>query len=262
MSRNPFTTFNLTKPLVPAVQIPRYIFSCTRVASTRSKQPPRTKQPDIKQRITSYLQHHSRHQDANMAFLLPGLRRGLIASTPLILSTPLLISQYRNRQPIRCDSADPLTKITNDLTRNYASEARTPVITESGAANPRAIRQVSMGSILGVFCGLGISVFSKPLAILIGLGIFVLQVSFVSKGCMCVNSGGLVRGKKEAGFWDSICWPRAKFYGSEDTLMIMTRLLNLEVFTSYRIRSCSDDSSRLMSSLWCGIMLHSSFRLA
>jgi uncharacterized membrane protein (Fun14 family) len=47
---------------------------------------------------------------------------------------------------------------------------------ESGAANPRAIRQVSMGSILGVICGLGISVFSKPLAILIGLGIFVLQV--------------------------------------------------------------------------------------
>jgi hypothetical protein len=33
-----------------------------------------------------------------------------------------------------------------------------------------------MGSILGVFCGLGVSVFSKPLAILIGLGIFVLQV--------------------------------------------------------------------------------------
>lgn len=32
-----------------------------------------------------------------------------------------------------------------------------------------------MGSILGVLGGLGISVFSKPLAILIGLGIFVLQ---------------------------------------------------------------------------------------
>jgi uncharacterized membrane protein (Fun14 family) len=33
-----------------------------------------------------------------------------------------------------------------------------------------------MGSILGVFCGLGISVFSKPLAVLIGLGIVALQV--------------------------------------------------------------------------------------
>jgi uncharacterized membrane protein (Fun14 family) len=80
------------------------------------------------------------------------------------------------------------------LTRNYASEARTPVITESGAANPRAIRQVSMGSILGVFCGLGISVFSKPLAILIGLGIFVLQVSFSLRD---VEFRGVIRGKKE-----------------------------------------------------------------
>jgi hypothetical protein len=112
-----------------------------------------------------------------MSFLLPGLRRGLMLSTPLILSTPLLLQQYRNYQPVRCDGPDPLTKLTNDLTRNYASDAKTPVITESGAANPRAIRQVSMGSILGVFCGLGISVFSKPLAILIGLGIFILQVS-------------------------------------------------------------------------------------
>lgn len=34
-----------------------------------------------------------------------------------------------------------------------------------------------MGSILGVVCGLGVSVFSKPLAVLIGLGVFVLQVS-------------------------------------------------------------------------------------
>jgi hypothetical protein len=99
-------------------------------------------------------------------------------STPIILSTPLLM-QYRYSQPIRCDGPDPITKITNDLTRNYASEAKTPVILESGAGNPKAIRQVSMGSILGVFCGLGISVFSKPLAILIGLGIFVLQVSHV-----------------------------------------------------------------------------------
>jgi hypothetical protein len=114
-----------------------------------------------------------------MSFLLPGLRRGLMVSTPLILSTPLLL-QYRHAQRIRCDAADPISKIKNDLMGNYASEARTPVITESGAANPQAIRQVSMGSILGVLGGLGISVFSKPLAILIGLGIVVLQVRFAT----------------------------------------------------------------------------------
>ena len=118
-----------------------------------------------------------------MAFLLPGLRRSFLLSAPIILSTPLLVHHYRTRQRILCDAPDPLTKITNDLTKNYSSEAETPVFTESGVANPRAIRQVSMGSILGVFCGLGISVFSKPLAILIGLGIFLLQVSQTNLSC-------------------------------------------------------------------------------
>jgi hypothetical protein len=170
MSQTLFTTISLPKACSPLFQ------SFNRAVHTRNR-------PDIKQQLTAYLQHQHRHQptpapESNMSFLLPGLRRGLMLSTPLILSTPLLM-QYRFRQPIRCDGPDPITKITNDLTRNYASEAKTPVITESGAANPRAIRQVSMGSILGVFCGLGISVFSKPLAILIGLGIFLLQASHI-----------------------------------------------------------------------------------
>ncbi|KAF2678962.1 hypothetical protein K458DRAFT_422623 [Lentithecium fluviatile CBS 122367] len=108
-----------------------------------------------------------------MAFLLPGLRRGLMLSTPLILSTPLLVQAYR--RPILCDGPDPLTKITSDLTNRYSTEAQTPVIKQSGAVNPRAVRQISMGSILGVLAGLGVSVFSKPLAILIGLGIVCIQ---------------------------------------------------------------------------------------
>jgi hypothetical protein len=125
-----------------------------------------------------------------MSFLLPGLRRGLMLSTPLILSTPLLAYQFRYAQRIRCDGPDPLSKITNDLTGNYTTEARTPIVTQSGAVNPQAIRQISMGSILGVVGGLGISLFSKPLAVLIGLGIFVLQVSFFSFPCYLVVVGG------------------------------------------------------------------------
>ena len=111
---------------------------------------------------------------SKMAFLLPGLRRGLLLSTPLILSAPLLIQAHR--RPILCDGPDPLTKITSDLKNRYTGEAQTPVIKQSGSANPRAVRQISMGSIFGVLAGLGVSVFSKPLAILIGLGIVCLQV--------------------------------------------------------------------------------------
>lgn len=112
-----------------------------------------------------------------MSFLLPGLRRGALLATPLILSTPLLAHHYRHAQSIRCDSADPLAKL-GDLRNTYAHDAQTPVITQSGAPNPKAVRQISMGSILGVMGGLGISVFSKPLAILIGLGVLLVQVSF------------------------------------------------------------------------------------
>lgn len=131
----------------------------------------------IERQLSAYLQQHQRPRPAQaMSFLLPGLRRGALLATPLILSTPLLVHNFRHAQSIRCDSADPLAKL-GDLRNTYAQEAQTPIITQSGAPNPRAVRQISMGSILGVIGGLGISVFSKPLAILLGLGIVALQVS-------------------------------------------------------------------------------------
>ncbi|KZM19517.1 hypothetical protein ST47_g9341 [Ascochyta rabiei] len=109
-----------------------------------------------------------------MSFLLPGLRRGALLATPLILSSPLLFHSFRQTQSIRCDSADPLAKL-GDLRNTYSRDAQTPIITQSGAPNTKAVRQISIGSILGVIGGLGISVFSKPLAILIGLGVVLLQ---------------------------------------------------------------------------------------
>jgi hypothetical protein len=110
-----------------------------------------------------------------MAFLHPGLRRGLILTTPLILSTPFLLRQaYRN--PILCDGPDPVSKITSDIRNSYAHESNTPMLKQSGAPNPKAIKQISVGSILGVLGGLGVSVFSKPLAVLIGLGVLLIQV--------------------------------------------------------------------------------------
>lgn len=126
--------------------------------------------------------HLSSTRHKNMAFILPGLRRSLILATPLVLSAPLLARVHH--RPMYCDGPDPFTKISSDLKNNYAQNAQTPVIKTSGAPNPRAIRQVSMGSILGVLLGLGVSVFSKPLAVLIGLGIVCVQVREQEKaGC-------------------------------------------------------------------------------
>lgn len=135
-----------------------------------------------------------RFQTTNMAFMLPGLRRGLIASTPFILSTPLLMRQMN--RPILCDSPDPLAKITSDLRNTYSRE--TPVIKQSGAANPRVVRQISMGSILGVLGGMGVSVFSKPLALLIGLGVILVQV----RGGRNIHNSLTVRG----GYHHLLCY--------------------------------------------------------
>jgi len=159
----------------------RPVIQTVRTATAR----PVRSERSLEKELSGYLRYQQQHrhlffsapQEKAMAFILPGLRRGLMASTPLILASPLLVYQSRHAQRIRCDGPDPLTKITQDLTNGYTSEAQTPIITQSGSINPRAIRQVSMGSILGVVGGLGISVFSRPLAILIGLGIFFLQVS-------------------------------------------------------------------------------------
>lgn len=135
----------------------------------------------IERQLSAYLQHHHRSVQApKMSFFLPGLRRGFLLSTPLILSTPLLYHNYRHAQPIRCDSTDPLAKL-GDLRNTYSRDAQTPVITQSGAPNPKAVRQISMGSILGVLGGMGVSVFSKPLAVLIGLGVVLLQVSCMNR---------------------------------------------------------------------------------
>ncbi|KAF2731243.1 hypothetical protein EJ04DRAFT_514746 [Polyplosphaeria fusca] len=110
-----------------------------------------------------------------MSLLHPGLRLPLLLTTPLLL-LPLAPLLHR-RRPILCDSPDPLAKITSDLTSRYrGSNARTPDTRRSSAGGKaRVVRQMSLGSVLGVLGGLGVSVFSKPLAVLIGLGIVVVQ---------------------------------------------------------------------------------------
>ncbi|KAJ4987462.1 FUN14 family protein [Stagonosporopsis vannaccii] len=128
----------------------------------------------IERQLSAYIQQQLPPPAPTMSFLLPGLRRGALLATPIVLSTPLLVHNFRHTPAIRCDSADPLAKL-GDIRNTYARDAQTPVITQSGAPNPKAVRQISMGSILGVIGGLGVSVFSKPLAILLGLGIVALQ---------------------------------------------------------------------------------------
>lgn len=95
--------------------------------------------------------------------LVVGLSFSSVLLAPLALRPrPLLL---------RCDaSPEPLA----GREWSYTRDARTPVRSQ-GRWNPQALKQVSAGSILGLIGGLAVSVFSKPLAVVIGLLVFGIQ---------------------------------------------------------------------------------------
>jgi len=95
--------------------------------------------------------------------LVVGLSFSSVLVAPLALRPRSLL--------LRCDaSPEPLAS----REWSYARDARTPVRSQ-GRWNPQALKQVSAGSILGLVCGLAVSVFSKPLAVVIGLLVFGIQ---------------------------------------------------------------------------------------
>ncbi|KAF2841487.1 hypothetical protein M501DRAFT_970023 [Patellaria atrata CBS 101060] len=117
-----------------------------------------------------------------MATLL--LRRPLFTALTLssaALATPLLLQPHFQSSRLLCDS--PIS--------SYQSSARAPVV-KRGRLNPSAVKQISSGSILGLVCGLGVSLFSKPLALLIGLLVFGVQ-ALESRGIHLIPYGRLQR---------------------------------------------------------------------
>ena len=112
-----------------------------------------------------------------MAFLFPRLALHRATSIGLGVTTSLTIYSLLPTSPIRpklqyCDSLSSSSAATN---WNY-SQAQTPVV-KNGKPNPAAYKQLSAGSILGLVGGVAVSMFSKTLAVLLGLAIFGVQVS-------------------------------------------------------------------------------------
>lgn len=99
--------------------------------------------------------------------LYPRLIPTLFVSSALV--TPLLLRPQQFRYALRADASSPASSYS------YTRDASTPVLTSSNKVNPRAFRQISLGSITGLLSGLAVSVFSKPLALLIGLLVFGVQ---------------------------------------------------------------------------------------
>ncbi|KAE9963053.1 hypothetical protein BLS_009747 [Venturia inaequalis] len=118
-----------------------------------------------------------------MASLL--LRRSILSPFALtstlcitsIVAYPIITAPFR--QKLRLDS--PILSNSRSFS-DYKNNAKTPVVKKDGRFNVKALRQVSAGSILGMVGGLAVSVFSKPLALLIGLLIFGAQQALESRG--------------------------------------------------------------------------------
>lgn len=86
---------------------------------------------------------------------------------------------HQRRNPLRLDSAVPSTSQDfsssasnpkNWSFNQYQRDAKTPVVNKRGGLNAKAVRQITTGSVLGLVAGLALSLFSKPLTLLLGLG--------------------------------------------------------------------------------------------
>ncbi|KAF2430355.1 hypothetical protein EJ08DRAFT_734143 [Tothia fuscella] len=100
--------------------------------------------------------------------LSPFVFTSTLCACPLIIA-PLII----RRRPILMDTLQKPLGGGSSFSQ-YKSDSKTPVV-KDGRMNPNAVKQISSGSILGLVGGVAVSMFSKPLALLIGLLVFGVQ---------------------------------------------------------------------------------------
>lgn len=91
------------------------------------------------------------------------------------ISATALHLHRRQRRPLLCEPASPLDAIT----QQYLPTGPTGSQIQRGKqenTTSKIIRQLSLGSVVGVLGGAAVSTFSRVLAVLIGLGLVVVQV--------------------------------------------------------------------------------------
>ncbi|KAI5249300.1 hypothetical protein E4T43_00842 [Aureobasidium subglaciale] len=149
-----------------------------------------------------------------MSFLLHSRPLGIGLGLGAAFTSYSLLTPRRHRYAL-CDASSTLN--------SYTSNAKVPVVNRRGGLNPSAVRQISSGSIAGklnfwllsvflknigytstlevnvltilqgVLGGLAVSLFSKPLALLIGLLIVGVQFAESQLGVSLVPYGRMQR---------------------------------------------------------------------
>ncbi|KAJ5360395.1 hypothetical protein N7517_009586 [Penicillium concentricum] len=118
------------------------------------------------------------HQPATLLRLGLGVGLGLSAAT----MHPL--SPFR-AAPMKCEYAVPQrTGFSNDAgwavnPAESAGQKQSP--RRNGLLNAETMRQVSLGSVLGLVAGVGLRAFSKALVVILGMGVVLIEYA-ASKG--------------------------------------------------------------------------------
>jgi len=94
---------------------------------------------------------------------------GLTTSTLLLTNTSPFASPFR---PLLCES--PAAALSNKF-QSFQKSSPATATTTTSQSQAHLFRQVSSGSVLGLVSGVAVSMFSKTLTVLLGLGIAGVQ---------------------------------------------------------------------------------------
>lgn len=98
---------------------------------------------------------------------------------PLLLTTFVAgsVTALLASRPITRNDTSPASDFSSSA-YSHGKDAKVPLSKDGGRSiNPRAIRQISMGSLMGLGLGVVVSAFSKMLVLVAGLGVVFWQVS-------------------------------------------------------------------------------------
>lgn len=128
-----------------------------------------------------------------MAFQLfspPILRLGLGVGLGLSAATLHPLSPFR-AAPIQCQYSAPYYRpeTQSNADSGWAVKPEDPLLQKQGRTSiadqaksaflsPENMRQVSLGSVLGLVAGVGLRAFSRILVVILGLGVVLVEVCF------------------------------------------------------------------------------------
>ena len=114
------------------------------------------------------------------------MRTTALRSTPFFTrARPALVAfgislPFLHQRPATRLDASPQADFSSGF--SHAKDAKVPLTKDGRALNPAAVKQISMGSILGLGAGFLLSAFSRSLTLLVGVGIVVWQVRQFQRG--------------------------------------------------------------------------------